>query len=413
MSLISRTPVIIDTDPGVDDVIAILLAITSPELEILGYSVSFGNTDLDSSYANILKIYQTIARHLHQFPSDEGRFPNLKYKPLLARGSAAPLEGEVHSAQYFHGRDGLGDIVDRHPELSLDGQQEANTYLQLSSQSGVDMALDILRSRPPRSVTYIALGPLTNLALMMRQDSKLVTERIGRIVCMGGALDVPGNTSPMAEFNFFADPYAVKELLISTHLHGGLPRDRFLMLPLDVTTPHELPFTVYKEVVDHAFQNTSRPSVQSSKPPVTHFTSSFFERTREIMLQFGKDAMELHDIVAVWCAIENPPFPDTETMTLAPGWHGTNRVFDIERTGELTRGMLVTDRREDESAYPLGANRSEAQRELEDVIQQTDTLGVTHDHKATFCITKTPGPAKLLQLLLSRVWGSSYPQCHP
>ncbi|KAF8160938.1 Inosine/uridine-preferring nucleoside hydrolase domain-containing protein [Crassisporium funariophilum] len=277
MSTISRIPVIIDTDPGVDDVVAILLAIASPELEILGYSVSFGNTDLDSSYANILKIYQTIARHLHQFPSDEGRFPNLKYKPLLARGSAVPLEGEVHSAQHFQGRDGLGDIVDRHPELSSDGQQEANTYLQLSSQSGVDMALDILRSRPPRSITYIALGPLTNLALMMRQDSKLVIDRIGRIVCMGGALDVPGNKRPMAEC-------ATQVVFtVARWLHGGLPRDRFLMLPLDVTTPHKLPFTVYKEVVDPAFHNTSWPSVQSGKPPVTHFTSSFFERTREIM----------------------------------------------------------------------------------------------------------------------------------
>ena len=69
----------------------------------------------------------------------------------------------------------------------------------MTDRSAVDVALDILRSRPPRSLTYIALGPLTNLALMMRKDSKLVTERIGRIVCMGGALDVPGNTSPMAE----------------------------------------------------------------------------------------------------------------------------------------------------------------------------------------------------------------------
>ena len=96
-------------------------------------------------------------------------------------------------------RDGLGDIADRHPEISIGVQSDIHPYLDVTNQSGVDVALDILRSRPPRSVTYIALGPLTNLALMMRKDSKLVTERIGRIVCMGGALDVPGNTSPMAE----------------------------------------------------------------------------------------------------------------------------------------------------------------------------------------------------------------------
>lgn len=131
--------------------------------------------------------------------------------------------------------------------------------------------------------------------------------------------------------NFFADPFAVKELLISTELHNGLPRDRFLLLPLDITTPHELPFPFYKTAVDPAFDTSAQPSLAGDKAPLIHFTSSFLERTREVMIQFGKDAMELHDIVAVWCAIENPPFADDEPMTLAPGWQGTSRVFDIER----------------------------------------------------------------------------------
>lgn len=125
--------------------------------------------------------------------------------------------------------------------------------------------------------------------------------------------------------NFFADPYAVKELLLSEQ---GVPLDRFVMLPLDITTPHEIPFPSYKEIVDSAFHSTQFPSVPDDKSPLTHFTSSFLERTREVMLQFGKDAMELHDIVAVWCAIESPPFKDNE---LAPGWEGSHRVFDIER----------------------------------------------------------------------------------
>lgn len=165
-------------------------------------------------------MYQVIESHLRQYPSEARNFPNFdrKRKPILARGSAGPLEGELHSAEYFHGRydtfslhpiyqpsahgayrDGLGDITPRHPEISTGDQSDINPYLEMTNRSGVDVALDILRSRPPRSVTYIALGPLTNLALMMRKDSKLVTERIGRIICMGGALDVPGNTTPMAE----------------------------------------------------------------------------------------------------------------------------------------------------------------------------------------------------------------------
>jgi hypothetical protein len=125
----------------------------------------------------------------------------------------------------------------------------------------------------------------------------------------------------------------VKELLIATHRHTGLPKDRFLLLPLDITTPHELPFPDYQKSVDPAFSSTPSPSIvqEHLKSPVTHFTSAFLERTREIMLQFGKDAMELHDIVAVWCAIDNPPFADNETPKLATGWHGQSRVFDIER----------------------------------------------------------------------------------
>jgi hypothetical protein len=114
--------------------------------------------------------------------------------------------------------------------------------------------------------------------------------------------------------------------------NAGLPLDRFILLPLDITTPHELPFPFYKEKVDPAFDSTMAPSVSTSKAPLTHFTSSFLERTRELMLQFGKDAMELHDIVAVWCAIENPPvLQDACADTLALGWKATRRKFEIER----------------------------------------------------------------------------------
>jgi hypothetical protein len=131
--------------------------------------------------------------------------------------------------------------------------------------------------------------------------------------------------------NFFADPYAVKELLISTPLHQGLPLNRFVLLPLDITTPHELPFPEYRRDVDPAFYNSSLPSNSVNKSPLIHFTSSFLERTREKMLQYGKDALELHDVVAVWCAIENPPLLDAAHMVLAPDWQGCKRVFDIER----------------------------------------------------------------------------------
>ncbi|KAG6812001.1 hypothetical protein H0H92_004966 [Tricholoma furcatifolium] len=254
---------------------------------------------------------------------------------------------------------------------------------------------------------------------MMQKDADLIRSKIGRVVCMGGALDVPGNTSPVAEY-----PFAVKELLKPQDPHLGLPLDRFVLLPLDITTPHELPFEDYIARIDPSFDSTLKPSVASDKAPLVHFTSAFLERTREVMLSFGKDAMELHDIVAVWCAIENPPGRE-----LSPGWKVESRIFDVERyvqnmkrpatkfstnvllrTGEVTRGMLVVDRRQDESAYSPGANRSKAQAELERKIQHGswDTSALEEDTRpeGIQCVTETPGPSVLLSYLFGRVWGA-------
>ncbi|KAF5385876.1 hypothetical protein D9615_002374 [Tricholomella constricta] len=226
----------------------------------------------------------------------------------------------------MEGRDGLGEISGRHPDLNISDSLcgDDHPQLQLTDKSGVDVALELIRVNPSRSITYIVLGPLTNLAHMIQKDGDLVRDKIGRIICMGGALDVPGNTSPVAEFNFFADPYAVKDLLLSLEPHSGLPLDRFVLVPLDITTLHELPFPVYQERVDPSFDSFANTSL--GKPPLVHFTSSFLERTREIMIKFGKDAMELHDIVAVWCAIENPP-----NLELSAGWKARTRFFDVER----------------------------------------------------------------------------------
>ncbi|GBE81034.1 Uridine nucleosidase 1 [Sparassis crispa] len=426
-----KIPVIIDTDPGVDDTLAILLALTSPELEVLAIIISFGNTDTQASYANILKIYQAIARHIDCHPEDKSQFPN--YSPptrvILARGSEGPLEGDLHSAQYFHGRDGLTELSQRHPDLNIsDVNPTDHPQLELSNTWGPELVLDLIRARPARSITYLALGPLTNLAHAMRLDGDLIRSRIGRVVCMGGALDVPGNTSPVAEFNFFADPYAVQELLTPTMVDSGLPLERFLLLPLDITTPHELPFPYYKDKVDPAFHSTAVPSQAQGKPPLVHFTSSFLERTREIMIEFGKDAMELHDLVAVWCAIENPPVTD-ETEGGLPavrsGWKATKRRFKVERLGEISRGMLVVDRRDEQGAYDPGANRAQVQAELEQhQFRHAGTFESTalpaqvelerppvlpqegaEQPPGVPCIVKTPGPSVLLTLMLKRIWG--------
>ncbi|KAF5370765.1 hypothetical protein D9758_002125 [Tetrapyrgos nigripes] len=407
-----KTPIIIDTDPGVDDIVALLFALASPEIEIIAIIVSYGNTDLESCYRNIFKAYQAVSREVETHPQAAERFPNMfsDVKTILARGSDGPLEGDLHGAQYFHGRDGLSGIHERHPELDVSDM--SHPQITVSEEHGVDLALRLVEASKDRSITYVVLGPLTNLARMMHKNRDLVTSKLGRVVSMGGALDVPGNTNPVAEFNYFADPYAVKELLCPHDPSTGFPLDRFFMVPLDITTPHELPFPAYKAQVDNAFESAAKPSVASDKSPLRHFTSSFLERTRMVMLEFGKDAMELHDIVAVWFALAN-------TGPLSPGWGVSKRVFDIERTGELTRGMLVVDRRSDESAYALGANRAEVQAQLEKAttehhphedfavqvqvetaadVDKTDAAGV-------LSVNQTPGPEVLLQMLLERIWG--------
>ncbi|KAG6862337.1 hypothetical protein C0995_016035 [Termitomyces sp. Mi166 len=419
----SSTRILVDTDPGVDDIVALLLALASPELDILAIIVSYGkfrplrnyntnlwslvdcsvvlgNTDIDASLS-------ALTRYVNENPAYQNQFPNFSSirKPILAKGSHGPLE------------DGLGGISERHPDLNVSPEimSEDHPQLRLIDKSGVDVVLELLRSYPPRSITYIALGPLTNLAHTMKKDGGLFRANIGRVVCMGGALDVPGNTSPVAEFNFFADPYAVKELLLSLDPQSRLPLDRFLLLPLDITTPHELPFQVYTEAIDPSFDSTAVPSLPLGKSSLVHFTSSFLERTREIMLSFGKDAMELHDIVAIWCAIENPP-----GCELSPGWKTRSRIFDIERNGELTRGMLVVDRREDESAYSPGANRAKIQAELKKnnvphgiwessalpaQVETEEAAMKSRPPAGVVCVTETPGADVLLWFLFRRVWG--------
>ncbi|EKM54529.1 uncharacterized protein PHACADRAFT_210325 [Phanerochaete carnosa HHB-10118-sp] len=427
-----RIPVIIDTDPGVDDVLAILLALASPELDIRAIIVTFGNTDVEAAYLNILRLHKALALQFEQDPKSRARFSNFTpgSQIILAKGANGPLEGELLSAEYFHGRDGLGDIDKGHPDLNVDTKDPgAYPMLQFADKPGEDVALDIISTEPVKSISYIILGPMTSFARLMRKHGDTVRDRLGQVICMGGALDVPGNSSAVAEFNFFADPFAVKEIFEPVSPVQGFPLERFLLVPLDTTTPHEITFPYYKEHIDPTFENTTRPSDPSQKAPLLHFTSAFLERTREVMIMFGKDAMELHDIVAVWCAIENPPPSDEELAQAGPlpvlkgRWGAVRRKFQVERLGEITRGMLVVDRREGEGAYDPGVNRAAVQAELEmhgfhssgalestavpaqveletapELEKKPLTVGVP-------VVNVTPGPAALLRTLTERVWG--------
>lgn len=223
----------------------------------------------------------------------------------------------------------------------------------MSRKHASEVILDCLKEEEAGSVTIIALGPRTyplsgdsltpltpravsNLALALRADPDTFS-RVGQVIWMGGAIDVPGNTSPTAEFNCFADPYAAHEVL------EGVKRGAFemVMAPLDITTPH----TIHFDQLIHDVEAAAAAKEKTDGRPLTplrEFTSAMLVRVRGLMQSFGlPDEMEMHDPVAVWYAIQNGPRAEEEEN----GWRTVPRVFAVERTGELTRGMCVVDRR--------------------------------------------------------------------
>ncbi|BEI79915.1 hypothetical protein CcaverHIS002_0104440 [Cutaneotrichosporon cavernicola] len=317
--------IIIDTDPGVDDVLAILLALASPELEVALITLVAGNTDVGHTHDNLLKMYYQLAREREQHPVAKERYP-LANRTVVA-----------HVATYFHGRDGLSNISVTHPEFT---PPEGTEYpLELSNKHAYDEMLALLAAEPAGTVTIVALGPLTNLAHAYSADKETFC-RVGEVVWMGGALDVPGNTSPVAEFNCFADPYAFDILRIA----AKAGEFTFVFAPLDVTTHHTVPFSDLL----HEGEGTTPAGVA----------------------RFGlPDAMEMHDPVAVWYAIENAP------KVVGKGWAVTGREFGIERCGEITRGMCVVDRR--------GSGEGDGKKRTEDEVLLKGDVPLSRKEHAT------------------------------
>jgi purine nucleosidase len=188
--------IIIDTDPGIDDAIAILLALAAPELEVLGLVAVAGNLPLATTSAN--------ARRILEFA---GRLA----VPVFA-GCPRPIGPTQITAAQVHGDGGLGDLV--LPPAAAPGRPE----------HGVTYLIETLRGAPPGGITLCALGPLTNIAaaLVMAPD---IAAGVAELVIMGGGSH--GNVTPAAEFNIHADPQAAEIVFAS-----GLP---ITMVPLDVT----------------------------------------------------------------------------------------------------------------------------------------------------------------------------------
>jgi purine nucleosidase len=191
-----KRKVIIDCDPGIDDSLAILLAINSPELEVLGLTITSGNVPAQLGAKNALKALQMCQR--------------LDIPVYI--GEELPLERELVTAQDTHGEDGVGE----------------NFYEDVDAKilyGGVDFIIDTLKNN--KDVSIIALGPLTNIAKALMKDKKAF-DNLDEFISMGGAFRIHGNCSPVAEFNYWVDPHG------ADYVYKNLPK-KIHMVGLDVT----------------------------------------------------------------------------------------------------------------------------------------------------------------------------------
>jgi inosine-uridine nucleoside N-ribohydrolase len=266
-------PFLIDTDPGIDDALALLFAWNSPEIQVEAITTVAGNVSVDAASTNLLRLLAL-------------RRPDPR--PIVAAGAAGPLARALTTATRYHGEDGLGDLPDWPAVEPL-----------ARSPDAVAVILEAAR-RHARNLTIVALGPLTNLALALKEDAEVVG-RAGRIVAMGGAVDVPGNVTPTSEFNMFVDPEAAHRVLAA-----GLP---FEVVPLDATRQAVLP------------RAGMRATLARSSGPLASRIQGFSERGFRIAHSDGAQGMALHDPLAVALAVD-PSLAKWEAMRLAIGPDG-------------------------------------------------------------------------------------------
>jgi inosine-uridine nucleoside N-ribohydrolase len=179
-----RHTIIIDTDPGIDDAMAIFYALAAPEIEVLGLTTVFGNVPVETATANALSLLEIAGRK------------DLPVAPGAARPLAMPYRGAV---DFVHGADGQGNVNLPPPSL------------RPLNRSAADFIIDAVSSRPGE-ITLVTLGPLTNLAMVLLQRPKTAGE-VRRVVAMGGNVYVPGNASPAGEANILNDPEAAEMVL--------------------------------------------------------------------------------------------------------------------------------------------------------------------------------------------------------
>lgn len=279
----TRKKIIIDTDPGQDDAVAILLALASPDdLEVLGLTCVAGNVPLALTARNARMICELAGK------TDV---------PVYA-GCDRPMDRSLVTAEHVHGKTGL------------DGPDLPAPVMPLQDQHAVDFIIDTLRREPEGTVTLCPLGPLTNIATAFRQAPDIAT-RVRDIVLMGGAYFEVGNITPTAEFNIYVDPQAADIVF-----NSGV---RLVVMPLDVT---------HKALVTKERNEAFRGLGTTVGTAVAEMTD-FFERFDKE--KYGSSGAPLHDP----CVTAYLMWPEL--------FAGREINVEIETTSELTMGMTVAD----------------------------------------------------------------------
>ncbi|MGY3437217.1 MULTISPECIES: nucleoside hydrolase [unclassified Marinovum] len=275
--------IIIDTDPGQDDAVAILLALASPEdIEVLGITAVAGNVPLPLTQKNARIVCELAGK------------PEMR----VFAGCDTPLKRPLVTAEHVHGKTGL------------DGPDLADPEMPLQDQHAVDFIIETLRQEAAGTVTLCPLGPLTNIATAFERAPDII-ERVQEIVLMGGAYFEVGNITPAAEFNIYVDPEAADIVFKS-----GAP---IVVMPLDVT---------HKALVTRTRNDAFRAIGTPVGLAVAQMTD-FFERFDKE--KYGSDGAPLHDPCVTAYLIR----PDLFT--------GRKVNVEIETGSDLTLGMTVAD----------------------------------------------------------------------
>jgi len=281
--------VILDVDPGIDDALAMCLALADPRLEVVAVTATAGNVSAEQATRNVQAIVEEL---------DPPRWPRIG-----AASVRTPLPAD---GTQLHGTNGLGDVPLNVAEL-------------VHQHPAEKVICDEVRAAPS-DVTIIALGPLTNIAAVLQRDPELAT-LIGHLIIRGGAVTAPGDITAAAEFNFYCNPIAAQKVL-------GSPVTKTL-LPLDVTSRIVMTY-------DLADQIPNRDDFPAGRLLGRILPYAFRAHRR----QWGMEGILINDAVAVAMAL-HPELFHTEAMS-----------GDVETAGELTSGMTIFDRRLNASDQP-------------------------------------------------------------